>query len=68
MKATELPTFMWRDPAEAYERIESATCKGCLSLAKTRIATVTVEHCKRGKKAGVRCKHYRGANDSTGSK
>lgn len=30
MKATELPSWAWRDPAEVAERLELMTCEGCM--------------------------------------
>jgi len=38
MSSANLPQFMWGDPADAYERIESATCRGCEWIIPLHVA------------------------------
>lgn len=49
---------MYRDPAEAYERTEASTCKGCAFELSVRILGEDVKHCGKKKRYGRRCKLY----------
>lgn len=61
--SANLPAFMWRDPAEAYERLEAGTCQGCALIVRYRFDRIgyepeTIEACAKGRPFGKKCKHY----------
>ena len=58
MNSADLPRWMWRDPAEVAERVESGTCKGCGWIVRFGWETKTEDACGKGRRFGVRCKHY----------
>jgi hypothetical protein len=58
MSSANLPQFMWGDPANAYERIEGATCRGCGWIIRHHVAGERVDSCGKGRRIGVKCKHY----------
>lgn len=49
-----LPAFMYRDPAEVYERVEGATCVGCAHASRL----LGRDFCTKGRVYGVKCKQY----------
>jgi len=56
--SANLPQFMYRDPARAYERTEGSTCQGCVFLLGVHMAGTVAPMCMKGKRVGVRCKLY----------
>jgi len=58
MSSANLPQFMWGDPADAYERIEGVTCRGCGWIIRVPVAGQSVDSCGKGRRIGVRCRNY----------
>ncbi len=54
----ELPAWMWRDPADVAERVEAATCRGCVFIVRRHIAGELVESCGKNRRYGKKCKRY----------
>lgn len=46
------------DPAIAYERMESATCKGCQHISSIEILGERRPICAKGKPYGRKCRLY----------
>lgn len=59
-----LPTYLFRDPAEVYERNEARSCKGCIWEKTARLMGTTHTVCTKllpgGKRRnhGKRCQNY----------
>lgn len=60
MKATDLPSWAWRDPAEVAERREEMSCEGCLfRLVLVLDTPQCVKHRGRVGQGMYRCSDYR---------
>ncbi len=53
------PAVFYGDPAAAYERMESMTCKGCTHELIILLGEEKNISCDKGRQHGNRCKHYR---------
>ena len=58
MKFPVYPLKMHRDPAKIYEEAEARTCQGCGWIIRLHVAGGRVDSCGKGRRTGVRCKHY----------
>ena len=58
MSNANLLQFMWGDSADAYERIEGATCRRSGWNIRVHVAGERVHSCGKSRRIGLQCKHY----------